>query len=137
MGSLDAYELDDENKFKNLWNPFKPLTTNIDGLVFEAAGRCIKCTSEDWYSRELLPRDNKISTDHPSKIQEELYRTGRPVPLRPILVPREIGDTKKSRISPESSVYYYCVSPEGVITVDGQRVIREGTVFCYFIQRQE
>ena len=134
LNSLEEYDLSSENKFRNLWNPFKPLTAYVGSFVFEAAGRCIKCTSVNWYSRALVPMDKKLSAATPEKLRDEINRLSKPLLLRSIPVPVDTGTTTGSKISPEPSVYYFVAHT--TTSLGNAKVMNNGETFCYYIKKE-
>ena len=58
------------NKFKNLWNPFKELTVNVNGLSFTAAkrGKVICNEAFPWFAGEVYPKSRLINIEMPIDI---------------------------------------------------------------------
>lgn len=125
------------NKFKNLWNPFKELTVNVNGLSFTAAkrGKIICNEAFPWFCGEVIPKSRLIDIEMPIDVVRYCMDNGD-LEIKEIL-PTAVMDNQKRTISQSSSAYY-CVRAdityERVTATRQLEVLDSATVFCYALK---
>ncbi|MBQ8830767.1 MAG: hypothetical protein IJ017_04140 [Oscillospiraceae bacterium] len=125
------------NKFKNLWNPFKELTVNVNGLSFTAAkrGKVICNEAFPWFCGEVIPKSRLINIEMPIDVVRYCMDNGE-LEIKEIL-PTTVMDSQKRTVS-QSSDSYYCVRAdityEKVSASKQMEVIDSATVFCYALK---
>ena len=121
------------NKFKYLWNPFKELTVEIDGVSITALkGSKIICNSDfPWYSDAVKSEDRAIRINSPSDIVDHCQEKDELV-IQEIKLVRVMEDQDR-KIPMDDSIYYFVNANYNEIRYGNQRknVIDSATAFCY------
>ncbi|MBQ4040155.1 MAG: hypothetical protein IJC91_03370 [Oscillospiraceae bacterium] len=125
------------NTFKNLWNPFKELTVNVNGLSFTAAkrGKVICNEAFPWFCGEVIPKSRLIDIEMPIDVVRYCMDNSE-LEIKEIL-PTAVMDNQRRTISQSSSAYY-CVRAdityERVAANRQLEVLDSATVFCYALK---
>ena len=138
--------LNQYNKFKYLWNPFKPLTAGPDSAllisVSAAKGSKIVCNENfPWYiaaELESKERSKLDRIDRPADLYEAMKRwTNKTLLIKEILPKDVIKEDKKktNKRTIKTSGTYYCVGATVELTKgkveDVAKTIRRAKIFCY------
>lgn len=135
--SLRKYKLKPYNSFKNLWNPFKPLTVSVGGILISAenGGRIICREASPWFmTDELQSSQMDGEIEHPKDICDKLRQISDGYISVNEIEPSNIkgeGD-KILRMNTRS---YYCVRAsveygEGSVAKEARRIY-SAKIFCY------
>lgn len=125
--------LNQYNKFKNLWNPFKELTVSANGVNITAAkGNRILCNEAfPWYSDGIRPKARTIHIDSPKDVVNYCQENDELI-IHEIKTVR-VMDEQNRIISQDDSVYYFARADIDYVKV-GQKqteVIDSAVAFCY------
>ncbi|MBO5701205.1 MAG: VWA domain-containing protein [Clostridia bacterium] len=121
------------NKFKNLWNPFKPLIVSANGVSITAVkGNRIQCNELfPWFSDGIRPKVRTIQINSPKDVVNYCLEKEE-------LVIHEIKtisvmDEQNRIISQDDSVYYFARADIVNVKVGTKQteVIDSAIAFCY------
>ncbi len=130
---LSEIHLNQYNKFKNLWNPFKELTVSCGGVSITASkGNQIICNEPfPWYSDGIRPKSRTIQIETPKDVVNYCLENDE-------LVINEIKsitvmDEQNKLISQDDSVYYFVRADITYVAVGNRQteVIDSAVAFCY------
>ena len=130
---LMEVRLNQYNKFKNLWNPFKELTVSVNGVSITAAkGNKIICNEPfPWYSDSIRPKVRTIEINSPKDVVTYCQEKDELVIYE--IKPTSVMDSQNRVISQDDSVYYF-VRADVIYVKSGNRkmeVIDSAVAFCY------
>ena len=130
---LMEVRLNQYNKFKNLWNPFKELTVSVNGVSITAAkGNKIICNEPfPWYSDSIRPKMRTIEINSPKDVVTHCQEKDELVIYE--IKPVSVMDSQNRVISQDDSVYYF-VRADVIYVKSGNRkmeVIDSAVAFCY------
>ncbi len=122
------------NKFKNLWNPFKPLTVNAGGVSITAVkGNRIQCNEAfPWYSSGISAKQRTLRIGSPKDVVNICAETNNDLLINEIK-PTTVMDEQQRAIMQDDSVYYF-VNADITYEKMGSRqieVIDSAVAFCY------
>ena len=135
--TLKKHKLRQYNRFKNLWNPFKPLTVSVGGISVSAEkNNRIKCREKfPWFMEsELKSEQIDGDIDHPEKICDKIKSLAENyIEVREIEPSNIRGEG--DRVIKMNSLVYYCVKAqaeygEGEFAKEARR-INSAKIFCY------
>lgn len=131
--SLQEVRLNQYNRFKNLWNPFKELTVCVNGVTITAAkgGRIFCNMGFPWYSDMVRPKKKSVKLETPQDIVQ--YCQEHDDLLIREIKPTSVMDQQDPVISQDDSVYY-CIEADLDYDRLGNKkeeVIISAIVFCY------
>ena len=135
--TLKPYRLRTFNSFKNMWNPFKPLTARVGNISVSAEknNRIIVNEAFPWFvTDELRSREIPGIIDAPSKICETMHHTASTYIEVNEIEPRNIRADGDKTLRMNSRAYY-CVKVsaeygEGALAEQARRINR-AKVVCY------
>ncbi len=133
MLELVEVHLNQYNKFKNLWNPFKELTVSANGVNITAApGNKIICNEPfPWYSDGIRPKSRTITISSPKDVVN-YCQEHNDLLIHEIKTIRAM-DEQNRYISQDDSVYYFVRADTLMIQVGMRQteVIDSAIAFCY------
>lgn len=130
---LIEIHLNQFNKFKNLWNPFKELTVSAGGVNITAAkGNRIICNEPfPWYSDGIRPKARMIRIESPKDVVNYCQENDELV-IHEIKTVR-VMDEQNRALSQDDSVYYFARADISYVKVGAKQteVIDSAVAFCY------
>ncbi len=130
---LTEIYLNQYNKFKNLWNPFKDLTVYANGVSITAAkGNLIICNELfPWFSDGVKSKSPTVKISSPKDVVNYCQEKSELVIHE--IKPTQVMDEQNRLISQDDSVYYFVKADVTHVKIGGKQkeIIDSAVAFCY------